>query len=201
MEAEEDPSSQVLRLIEGFRKYRGLQDSVTSAYAGLEGAYGRLKPPGNTAARAKVEKMLESLGEKEGAGTEGSSPWSLPVTCGSSVEDALRSENVCYKRLRLLEKEMSAIVSLLRRDFGGLLDRGEPVESKAHWELVSSAAEALDAVEKDLVLKRRIVASLNWETPEEDRFVYNTLLSLQPFLREGLFETVEAAAERRAQER
>ena len=118
---------------------------------------------------------------------------------GSGVEDALRAaENACHKRLRVLDRELQDLVAGLCRDYGALEGRREPLDDVSYWSFVHGTAKALDAVEKDFELKRRIVARTDWRTPEEDTFVYSALLSLEPFLREELFEAVEEAWAERA---
>ena len=95
---------------------------------------------------------------------------------GSGVEDALRAaENACHKRLRVLDRELQDLVAGLCRDYGALEGRREPLDDVSYWILVHGTARALDAVEKDFDLKRRIVARMDWRTPEEDTFVYGAL--------------------------
>ncbi|WZN58546.1 hypothetical protein HKI87_01g00690 [Chloropicon roscoffensis] len=110
-------------------------------------------------------------------------PTSPTAVGGSGVEDALRAENACHKRLRVLDRELQDLVAGLCRDYGALEGRREPLDDVSCWILVHSTAKALDAVEKDFDLKRRIVARTDWRTPGEDTFVYGALLSLEPFLR------------------
>ena len=118
---------------------------------------------------------------------------------GIGVEDALRAaENACHKRLRVLDRELQDLVAGLCRDYGALEGRREPLDDVSYWSFVHGTAKALDAVEKDFELKRRIVARTDWRTPEEDTFVYSALLSLEPFLREELFQAVEEAWAERA---
>ena len=95
---------------------------------------------------------------------------------GSGVEDALRAaENACHKRLRVLDRELQDLVAGVCRDYGALEGRREPLDDVSYWILVHGTAKALDAVEKDFDLKRRIVARMDWRTPEEDTFVYGAL--------------------------
>ena len=111
-------------------------------------------------------------------------PTSPTAVGGSGVEDALRAaENACHKRLRVLDRELQDLVAGLCRDYGALEGRREPLDDVSYWSFVHGTAKALDAVEKDFELKRRIVARTDWRTPEEDTFVYSALLSLEPFLR------------------
>jgi len=190
-------------LLENLRRYRSVQDSVRSSFSRLEGAYKTLKVKAQTPAKAKVDKLLHRLDAADDARQDGeenvpsasSSPASSSsLACYSSpVEDALASENVHYQELRSLEKELMGIVRLLRRDFEVLVKREEPPDHAVYWDFVSGVADALDAVERDCELKRRIIGNLDWHTPEEDCFVYNVLLSLQPFLKDSLFDVVESA--------
>ena len=110
-------------------------------------------------------------------------PTSPTAVGGSGVEDALRAENACHKRLRVLDRELQDLVAGLCRDYGALEGPREPLDDVSYWIFVHGTARALDAVEKDFDLKRRIVARMDWRTPEEDSFVYGALLSLEPFLR------------------
>ena len=195
---DEDEDAEVLerkeRVREGLLRYMSLQDALTAAFDGLEDAYRRLKAPQSreTRAGAKVAKLLERVDEA-GDDEAPEFPSNLPSTSGSDVGDALADENRCFKRLQVLERELSKTVGSIKRDFEAFLERKEPAENTAYWEFVAGAADALDAVERDLELKRRIVESLDWETPEEDAFVYNMLLSLQPFLGKEVFKHVEPA--------
>ena len=103
-------------------------------------------------------------------------PTSPTAVGGSGVEDALRAaENACHKRLRVLDRELQDLVAGVCRDYGALEGRREPLDDVSYWILVHGTAKALDAVEKDFELKRRIVARMDWRTPEEDTFVYGAL--------------------------
>ena len=102
-------------------------------------------------------------------------PTSPTAVGGSGVEDALRAENACHKRLRVLDRELQDLVAGLCRDYGALEGRREPLDDVSYWSFVHGTAKALDAVEKDFELKRRIVARTDWRTPEEDSFVYGAL--------------------------
>ena len=103
-------------------------------------------------------------------------PTSPTAVGGSGVEDALRAENACHKRLRVLDRELQDLVAGLCRDYGALEGRREPLDDVSYWSFVHGTAKALDAVEKDFDLKGRIVARTDyWRTPEEDTFVYGAL--------------------------
>ena len=197
-----------LSLVEGLRRYRSMQASVASAYAGLEGAYGALRATREGGVPDKVAQIIDRIDLEEADEEDGearrsecppaTAPTSPTAVGGSGVEDALRAENACHKRLRVLDRELQDLVAGLCRDYGALEGRREPLDDVSYWSFVHGTAKALDAVEKDFELKRRIVARTDWRTPEEDTFVYSALLSLEPFLREELFEAVEEAWAERA---
>ena len=194
-----------LSLVEGLRRYRSMQASVASAYAGLEGAYGALRATREGGVPDKVAQIIDRIDleaeEEDGEARRSDCPPATSPTAvgGSGVEDALRAaENACHKRLRVLDRELQDLVAGLCRDYGALEGRREPLDDVSYWILVHGTARALDAVEKDFDLNRRIVARTDWRTPEEDTFVYSALLSLEPFLREELFEAVEEAWAERA---
>ena len=148
-----------------------------------------------------IDRIDLEVEEEDGEARRSDCPPATSPTAvgGSGVEDALRAaENACHKRLRVLDRELQDLVAGVCRDYGALEGRREPLDDVSYWSFVHGTAKALDAVEKDFELKRRIVARTDWRTPEEDTFVYSALLSLEPFLREELFEAVEEAWAERA---
>ena len=173
-----------LSLVEGLRRYRSMQASVASAYAGLEGAYGALRATREGGVPDKVAQIIDRIDleadEEDGEARRSecppaTAPTSPTAVGGSGVEDALRAENACHKRLRVLDRELQDLVAGLCRDYGALEGRREPLDDVSYWSFVHGTAKALDAVEKDFDLKRRIVARTDWRTPEEDSFVYGAL--------------------------
>ena len=136
----------------------------------------------------KVAQIIDRIDleaeEEDGEARRSDCPPATSPTAvgGSGVEDALRAENACHKRLRVLDRELQDLVAGVCRDYGALEGRREPLDDVSYWILVHGTAKALDAVEKDFDLKRRIVARTDWRTPEEDTFVYGALLSLETFL-------------------
>ena len=171
-----------LSLVEGLRRYRSMQASVASAYAGLEGAYGALRATREGGVPDKVAQIIDRIDleaeEEDGEARRSDCPPATSPTAvgGSGVEDALRAaENACHKRLRVLDRELQDLVAGVCRDYGALEGRREPLDDVSYWILVHGTAKALDAVEKDFDLKRRIVARTDWRTPEEDSFVYGAL--------------------------
>ena len=171
-----------LSLVEGLRRYRSMQASVVSAYAGLEGAYGALRATREGGVPDKVAQIIDRIDleaeEEDGEARRSECPPATSPTAvgGSGVEDALRAENACHKRLRVLDRELQDLVAGLCRDYGALEGRREPLDDVSYWIFVHGTARALDAVEKDFDLKGRIVARTDyWRTPEEDTFVYGAL--------------------------
>ena len=188
------PAPGSVHLVQGARAQMGRGAPTLRVHAGLRGlrlrwpgegrGYGALRATREGGMPDEVAQIIDRIDleaeEEDGEARRSdcppaTAPTSPTAVGGSGVEDALRAENACHKRLRVLDRELQDLVAGLCRDYGALEGRREPLDDVSYWILVHGTAKALDAVEKDFDLKRRIVARMDWRTPEEDTFVYGAL--------------------------
>ena len=189
------PAPGSVHLVQGARAQMGRGAPTLRVHAGLRGlrlrwpgegrGYGALRATREGGMPDEVAQIIDRIDleaeEEDGEARRSdcppaTAPTSPTAVGGSGVEDALRAaENACHKRLRVLDRELQDLVAGLCRDYGALEGRREPLDDVSYWILVHGTARALDAVEKDFDLKRRIVARTDWRTPEEDTFVYGAL--------------------------
>ena len=189
------PAPGSVHLVQGARAQMGRGAPTLRVHAGLRGlrlrwpgegrGYGALRATREGGMPDEVAQIIDRIDleaeEEDGEARRSdcppaTAPTSPTAVGGSGVEDALRAaENACHKRLRVLDRELQDLVAGLCRDYGALEGPREPLDDVSYWILVHGTARALDAVEKDFDLKRRIVARTDWRTPEEDSFVYGAL--------------------------
>ena len=179
----EDVEEVVERVRENLEAYRGLQDPMrvvferlSEAHRGIRSAVKRNGFSGSGSEDQQQALVLKRL-ERRGVEAE----HLVRERPDVDVERVVFEENVSFGKMKALRERQEALVSELKRDVHALVNTTDLLADEKKSSEIFRLAEKLDLVERDFSMKEYMIDKCSWQSSDEEAFVHNILLSLDPF--------------------
>ena len=179
----EDVEEVVERVRENLEAYRGLQEPMRVVFERLSEAHrsirSAVKRNGFSGSGSEDQQQALVLKRLERRGVE--AEHLVRERPDVDVERVVFEENVSFGKMKALRERQEALVSELKRDVHALVNTTDLLADEKKSSEIFRLAEKLDLVERDFSMKEYMIDKCSWQSSDEEAFVHNILLSLDPF--------------------
>ena len=179
----EDVEEVVERVRENLEAYRGLQEPMRVVFERLSEAHrsirSAVKRNGFSGSGSEDQQQALVLKRLERRG--GEAEHLVRERPDVDVERVVFEENVSFGKMKALRERQEALVSELKRDVHALVNTTDLLADEKKSSEIFRLAEKLDLVERDFSMKEYMIDKCSWQSSDEEAFVHNILLSLDPF--------------------
>ena len=179
----EDVEEVLERVRENLEAYRGLQDPMRVVFERLSEAHrsirSAVKRNGFSGSGSEDQQQALVLKRLERRGVE--AEHLVRERPDVDVERVVFEENVSFGQMKALRERQEALVSELKRDVHALVNTTDLLADEKKSSEIFRLAEKLDLVERDFSMKEYMIDKCSWQSSDEEAFVHNILLSLDPF--------------------
>ena len=173
----------VERVRENLEAYRGLQEPMRVVFERLSEAHrsirSAVKRNGFSGSGSEDQQQALVLKRLERRGVE--AEHLVRERPDVDVERVVFEENVSFGKMKALRERQEALVSELKRDVHALVNTTDLLADEKKSSEIFRLAEKLDLVERDFSMKEYMIDKCSWQSSDEEAFVHNILLSLDPF--------------------
>ena len=183
----EDVEEVVERVRENLEAYRGLQEPMRVVFERLSEAHRSIRSAvkrngfsgSGSGSGSEDQQQALVLKRLERRGVE--AEHLVRERPDVDVERVVFEENVSFGQMKALRERQEALVSELKRDVHALVNTTDLLADEKKSSEIFRLAEKLDLVERDFSMKEYMIDKCSWQSSDEEAFVHNILLSLDPF--------------------
>ena len=185
----EDVEEGVERVRENLEAYRGLQEPMRVVFERLSEAHRSIRSAvkrngfsgsgSGSGSGSEDQQQALVLKRLERRGVE--AEHLVRERPDVDVERVVFEENVSFGKMKALRERQEALVSELKRDVHALVNTTDLLADEKKSSEIFRLAEKLDLVERDFSMKEYMIDKCSWQSSDEEAFVHNILLSLDPF--------------------